>query len=373
MTLAKNLLKLTLYFMALLCSMQSYAAKKTDIPHFASFLKNIEPVIIHIQNDALAHGCPGTNFEFIATADGGTDYDELGTPHTYLSNAVLTTNCDINLTINATIQDGDSNNIPVPNFVKSKTISYVSLSPGNAGPWKFVSNIDTSLKRFKGAGTTAANKTSILSKISDFEIFDEGKYNTTPSNVIFSGAGCTNNRDCWSGVCTGGSCTAVSLGYLGDACTKHSDCASGSCAAGACTISITYQACGDNADCESGTCTAGACANAPELGGPSDPCTTSAECNFSCYVDGGYCLAESRIFDNGANCTATYDCASNLCNAGTCDPGTFAIGEICSYHQECSSNNCTGGFCANGLAGDSCDDHSNCLGTCSGGTCEGGP
>lgn len=338
--MAKHFLKFILSIIFALCSLQINAAKATYIPHFASFIKSIEPVVIHIQNGAIASGCPENDFEFIATIDGGTDYDELGTPHTYLSNAVLTTNCDINLTIKSTIQDSNSNDIPLPKFVKGKTISFISLSQGNAGPWKYVSNMDTSLKRFKGENTVTANSLSIISKATDLSTFAEGKSNALASNVKHGSAACTNNRDCWSGVCSGGTCSAVTLGYLGDACTKNTDCASSSCVSGACSISTPHQKCADNADCVTGICTSGTCVTAPPLGGPGDPCTTSADCQFSCY-GASYCLGASGTFAGGEYCTAHYDCQSNSCQGNLCDEPP----QSCTFDHDCQAADCIDGLC----------------------------
>ena len=240
---------------------------------------------------------------------------------------------------------------------------------------------------------------------------DEQKSNLDDWYEIFgypNGSPCTDHNDCTSGRCFENVCVAVAQGNLanGSPCAYYEECMSGRCWENVCVDKGTTGAgCGDNADCSSNLCsyydsTSGdkccpidnwdycgvyaCCDDMPE----GSACMQDSQCHYGSCVnwicdapkkaDGDACqfyddCESGRCWDNvcvakgteGVGCGVHEDCASGLCSYldGTdstkcCPSGTWnkcglygcchelPDGSACYEHAQCQSGSCDKGACA---------------------------
>jgi hypothetical protein len=146
-----------------------------------------------------------------------------------------------------------------------------------------------------------------------------------------TGAPCSNNGDCDSFICAGGTCQPASCAPTcnqGAPCGSDQDCGSGvcgpggTCAAPACAPDCaTGEVCGNNGDCDSFVCTNNLCtpSSCAPTCGTGAPCGSDADCG-SDVCTGGLCAppACSPSCGAGSACGTNGDCASFVCTNNTC-------------------------------------------------------
>jgi hypothetical protein len=247
------------------------------------------------------------------------------------------------------------------------------------------------------------------------------------------GQHCLVGRDCFSGVCAGGSCstptcsdgarnggeTGVDCGGptmcrrcdTGEGCTSPTDCANGNCdptmrcsavaatcadgilngnesdvdCGGPCPACADGRHCRLDADCAGGTCSAGICATATSIAcanGVQDGNETGVDCG------GGSCPG----CPFGGRCFVNTDCFSNVCDQhlrrcrGSCTDGIqdgsepdvdcgfscnvgCADGQHCVTNNDCASNSCVGGICQTTTCADGARDGTETDVDCGGNVC----
>jgi hypothetical protein len=171
---------------------------------------------------------------------------------------------------------------------------------------------------------------------------------------------CTDDADCTSALCMGGTCKAAP--GCNDTIKNGAE-TDVDCGGGACPKCDDGKACGANADCTSGICTNGMCTPTPtctdtiqnggetdvDCGGPGCPkcpngkaCLGNGDCS-SAVCTGNVCTAPASCMDSTKNGAETdVDCGGNVC------PGC-AAGKTCAANTDCGSGKCTAGKCVDVL------------------------
>lgn len=146
-----------------------HATRSSYIPHMRSFLQNIKWVMEHTTKQTQQH-CYDAREMFAFT--GGTTivdgYLPIGLSDRYFADITVTSDCDLQFTINTTIQDSSGYTIPVPSLVKGKKILLhpVVFGPSDGNQWECYTNIDNS-SIFKGQSAPSENSISIISLYPD--------------------------------------------------------------------------------------------------------------------------------------------------------------------------------------------------------------
>lgn len=138
-------------------------------------------------------------------------------------------------------------------------------------------------------------------------------------------ANCTNDSECASGICVGGSCSS---GVATDPCVDDGDCQSGICISNVCRSGAATEPCVDSGDCQSGLCVNSVC----QTGAIGDACANNNQCQ-SGFCAGGVCT--TGAFD--ASCDNDTDCQSGICQGGAC---SGYISDACTANSECLSGYC---------------------------------
>ncbi len=165
------------------------------------------------------------------------------------------------------------------------------------------------------------------------------------------------------------------LNFMGTDCRQESFCEEGTCT----LRKVNGNACATDRECSNYRCIDGTC-GAPDA----TPCNERTECasglciNQLCGGPEGACQAddncEAGLICVGACRMPDCYCTGSGCPAGTCgSPGASNNGEeTCTDDYECLSQSCTNGVCDPQPAiGDACNDSFQCYpyGFCSGGVC----
>jgi hypothetical protein len=162
---------------------------------------------------------------------------------------------------------------------------------------------------------------------------------------------------------------------MGEACGYMTLAEGTACSLGVCSPVGDCVECNLDADCTAGMCAGNQCIPDACANGVIDGDESDVDC-------GG---PQCAVCSNGQNCNGASDCASALCDAGTCtacqagqcatgefcDAGACvpqnANGQTCAGPSECSSGNCVDGLCCDIACDGSCQacDVSGNEGTCS--------
>ena len=103
-------------------------------------------------------------------------------------------------------------------------------------------------------------------------------------------------------------------------------------------ITVAEIACTNNADCgEGNTCENNRCVPLPA---PPAPCTTNNECATN-LCDTGTC----EYVPPGDICTGNHQCESGVCNTATNTCTVLPPGEPCTQDDQCTSNSCRNNIC----------------------------
>ncbi|UQA62965.1 hypothetical protein [Polyangium aurulentum] len=169
----------------------------------------------------------------------------------------------------------------------------------------------------------------------------------------------TSGKVCDDGV-TPAACTDAGGPTCSDA-TKNQDETDIDCGGATCDPCGVDKACGKNEDCASKLCQSGTCKAAPSC---NDGVKNASETDVDC--GGGQCPA----CPIGESCQVNGDCTTNLCNPNTnvcaplptCDDGT--------KNQDETDVDCGGATCKDCADGEGCMAASDCVsGNCNAGTC----
>jgi len=142
-----------------------------------------------------------------------------------------------------------------------------------------------------GAIATCPNSCNFDSDCSSGNFCDTGSCSLKKAN----GQLCDGNNECGSGICTDGYC-------CDEACINQCDACNITGSEGSCTVAAAASA--GSPSCAPYVCT-----------GASNSCPSTCSGDSDCSA-GNYCNASSQcvaLLPNGANCSATNQCASSLC------------------------------------------------------------
>ena len=204
---------------------------------------------------------------------------------------------------------------------------------------------------------------------------------------------CADSGDCGeTGVCLATTgrrlCATRGSGAPGTACDGHRECASGHCALGACTASCR-DGCPDATACV--TDIAGAACRPAGAGGPASPCTSGEQC-ASGVCGGGACSSDCAQdadcgdgarcvrFSNGRfcfpGCERTSDCPDvSYCAEGFAEGricfwrGAMEDGASCARDHDCQSGRCETGRCLSECPGGECPAGRRCVDLVTGAWC----
>lgn len=167
-----------------------------------------------------------------------------------------------------------------------------------------------------------------------------------------AGVRCNRSAACCSGACTWttvtrgrrkirvGTCASSGLDHC-DPCQQGDTCPNGSCCDGLCRWS-DGASCSDDTDCCSGACYGGTCI---AKGTDGTPCNSNGDC-ASDYCNMNYRICATQVAPGGACNGTTLACQENsgkMCCGSTC---------LASYQQPCSIDaDCCTGYCYSGTCG----------------------
>jgi hypothetical protein len=201
-----------------------------------------------------------------------------------------------------------------------------------------------------------------------------------PDGAGYCGRSCASDANCEGGRCVGTSggnqCVRIVGGTPSCAtspggCTRDTDCSSGQiCRSGACVAQPTGGTaigggCSAGTDCNSGLCVGSVCTQSCDSLNPTGACPTGFYCDEDVSTCGnGYCLAGG--VGAGAiteSCSADTDCASLVCDRGTCSeactPGG-AVGCPAGFACQAGTLACQGACHRSGAPGDECIVNEDC-------------
>ncbi|MFK7990960.1 MAG: matrixin family metalloprotease [Sandaracinaceae bacterium] len=202
-----------------------------------------------------------------------------------------------------------------------------------------------------------------------------------PDGVGYCGQGCSSDGDCAGDTCVntsaGGQCVRVvgsSISCAGaspSGCTRDSDCgATELCSGGSCQPRPTDgaglgEACDVDEDCQTSFCIGGLCTQTCDWTDPAGSCPGGFYCDAdptSCTD--GFCVAGGAGGGaNGAACSADTECASLLCDEGTCaEPCIPGGAASCPAGFACQVGSlpCRGSCRVSGALGDECNVNGDC-------------
>lgn len=201
-----------------------------------------------------------------------------------------------------------------------------------------------------------------------------------PDGGGYCGRSCVSDANCDGGRCVGTSggnqCVRVvggspSCSTPTSGCTRDSDCsASQICSSGACVVRPTTGAslggsCSAETDCNSGLCIGSVCTQSCDSVNPASSCPSGFYCqNDVSSCGSGYCVAGGAGAGTIADsCTADTDCASLVCDRGTCSQACIPGGAVgCPAGFACQAGTlaCEGTCHRSGAPGDECAVNEDC-------------
>ena len=198
-----------------------------------------------------------------------------------------------------------------------------------------------------------------------------------PACVV--GKKCLAGTDCTTAVCMSSTCSVASCGDG----VKNASETDVDCGGGQCPVCGDGKLCAQASDCSSGVCMNGMCQSAS----CGDHVKNASETDVDC--GGGTCPACA----DGKGCKAASDCVDGVCTGGVCQApscsdivknGTetdvdcggscttpCANGKMCKVPGDCASGVCTGGVCAAPACTDGVKNGNETDVDCGGGTCPG--
>jgi hypothetical protein len=194
---------------------------------------------------------------------------------------------------------------------------------------------------------------------------------------------CLQHSDCGAGkVCVGASVPGTQVCQAAPACASDSQCKTTKQVCNK-ALSVCVD-CLDANDCGTGSCVQNACVPAAQT------CASSKDCPgvLVCDKGQGKCVGCLGAADCPATsfCTASQQCAGDVCAAGVCGPGSalfackadgsgYEAGKACDDGNPCTDNVCQpGSGCVYPAGTGACTDGSACTDkdSCQGGKCVGG-
>jgi hypothetical protein len=171
-----------------------------------------------------------------------------------------------------------------------------------------------------------------------------------------SGSACSEGTDCASGLCEEGQCVESRC----DDGRKGGEETDIDCGGGRCSACKPGKDCGADADCTSGVCTEGSC----RAGTCDDGVQNGNEADVDCGGDDSTC----EPCANQSNCSSGDECASGVCDGGTCKAVTCMDGVA---NGEETDVDCGGPDCPACAASEKCGEDADCkTGICASGVCE---